>query len=284
MEKLGATGGRDPCGMPLWIREGDVHRRMLFSRAVFLLLLGSRGAPFPAQEESIIFEDDQRILTRMSETLSMDHISLGSFQCRERLVVVESDVKRQTSVKREFLNRYHVERQKSREVATRAAFQESRMWGEPSEGKDPGALGDLPSLDNPFTGAVSQMFDFENRYASDFHKERQEVIDGNNCEVLRFETVPQLGGLEINIVGHSLPLRQRGLMWVGVNDNRLLRISARQLKLPKGWRSYEFQIDYRPEMLFGKKLYLPGHTLLKIELKDKRYEIEAEYSDFEARH
>jgi len=79
-------------------------------------------------------------------------------------------------------------------------------------------------------------------------------------------------------------LRQQGLVWVGVDDNRLLRISAKQLKLPKGCRNYEFQIDYRPEMLFGKKLNLPAHTQLKIELKDKRFLIEQEYFDFEEIH
>ncbi len=252
-------------------------------RAVFLFLLGTGVVPLWAQEESIIFEDDQQILTHLSENLSMDQISLRSFQCRERLVVTESDAKGQTLARREFLNGYQVERQQNREVATRATFRETRMWGGGAAGNDPGALGDLPTLDNPFTGAINQMFDFENRFASDFHKERQEVIDGNNCEVLRFETVPQLAGQQINILGHPVPLRQRGLLWVGVNDNRLLRISAKQLKLPKGWRKYEFQIDYRPETLFGKRLYLPGHTLLKIELKDKGYVVEQEYFDFEAK-
>jgi hypothetical protein len=269
--------------MPHRIREEEVNRQKSRLLALLLFLLGTGGVPLCAQEESIIFEDDQQILTRLSENLSMDQISLRSFQCRERLVVTESDVKRQTVARREFLNRYQVERQQNREVATRATFQETRMWGKSSDGKEPGALGDLPTLDTPFTGAINQMFDFENRFASDFHKERQEVIDGNNCEVLRFETVPQLAGQQINILGRPVPLRQRGLVWIGVNDNRLLRISAKQLKLPKGWRNYEFQIDYRSETLFGKRLYLPGHTLLKIELKDKRYVVEQEYFDFEAR-
>ena len=258
-----------------------MNREKPFLLVAFLILLRAVSAGLRAQEESIIFEDDQQILTRLSENLSMDLISLKSFRCQEKLVVTESNAKGQMVAKRGFLNRYQVERQLKREVATRTTFQETRTWENSPGGVDPVALGDLPTLDNPFTGAVSQMFDFENRFATDFHKERQEVIDGNNCEVLRFETVPQLAAQQIHILGAVVSLRQQGLVWIAVNDNRLLRVSAKQLKLPKGCRNYEFQIDYRTQLLFGKKLNLPGHTQLKIELKDKRFVVEQEYGDFE---
>ena len=265
-------------------RRNEVIRQETLLLAAFLFLLGNGVVLTRVQEDSIVFEDDQQILTRLSENLSMEEISLRSFQCRERLTITESSSKGQSPGRREFLNHYQVKRQPNREVATRATFQEMRTWGESPQGIEPGALGDLPTLENPFTGAINQMFDFENRFATDFHKERQEVIDGNNCEVLRFETVPELAGQQIHIVGAVVSLRQRGFVWVSVNDNRLLRVFGKQIKLPKGCRNYEFQIDYHPQTLFGKKLNLPAHTQLKIELKDKHFIIEQEYSDFEEIH
>ena len=247
-----------------------------------LLFLGTGFVSSQAQDETITFEDDQQILTRLSENLSMDQISLKSFRCHEKLVVTQAEAKGQTQTKREWLNLYRVERQQNRQVATRVTFRETRVWQKSPEGEEPSSLADLPVLDSPFTGALNQIFDLENRYANDFHKERQEVINGDNCQVLQFDTVPQLTGQHISVLGKSVPLRVQGQLWIRLSDNRLLRIDAKQRKLPKGCRNYEFQIDYQPQVLFGKQLYLPVHTRLKIERKDKRYVVEQEYFDFEA--
>jgi hypothetical protein len=240
------------------------------------------GAPGAlSQEESILFEDDTQLLTKFSENLTIDQVSLKSFCCREKLVITESNAAGQETSKREYLNLYRVERQLNRQVATRTTFQETRDWQKAQDRTGPEALKDFPVLENLFTGALNRMFDLENRFANDFKKERLERIEGKECQVLWFETVSQLSGQKIQILGQWMPLRQQGHAWVRVEDSRLLRIAAKQLKLPKGSRSYEYQIDYRSQLLSGKCPYLPSHTQLKVELKDKRFVVVQEYSDFE---
>jgi hypothetical protein len=260
--------------------EAGVNRKKaVLSGFLLLWVSGIPGAL--AQEENIEFEDDMQILTKFSENLTIDQVSLKSFRCREKLVITESNATGQEMYKREYLNLYKVERQFNRQVATRTTFQETRDWQKAQDRKGPEAVKDFPVLENPFTGSLNQMFDLENRFANDFKKERQERIDGKECQVLRFETVSQLSGQKIQVLGQWLPLRQQGHAWIRVEDNRLLRIAAKQLKLPKGCRSYEYQIDYLSQPLFGKRPYLPRHTRLKVELKDKRFVVEQDYADFE---
>jgi hypothetical protein len=246
-----------------------------------LLFLGSSIPGTIAQDETIEFEDEMQILTKFSENLTIDQVSLKSFRCREKLVIAEFNATGQEASKREYLNLYKVERQLNRQVATRTTFQETRDWPKALEEGDSEAFKNLPILENLFTGALSQMFDMENRYANDFKQERKERIEGKECQVLRFETVGQLSGLKIQILGQWMPLRLQGHVWVRLEDNRLLRVTAKQLKLPKGYRSYQCQIDYFSQFLFGKRLYLPGHTRLEVGLKDKRFVVDHEFSDFE---
>ena len=107
------------------------------------------------------------------------------------------------------------------------------------------------------------------------------VILGHDCLVLAFDTVPDISRKKISILKSEVPLRQRGQLWVTKADFRLVRVKATQLKLPKGCRSYEYQLEYAPQSLDGRLRYLPSSLVVKVGLKEKSYRLEQKYSQFE---
>ncbi len=226
------------------------------------------------------FSDELLILSKVSENLTVDQVAIRNFHCQEKIVVAQSSPKGGVSSSREVLNTYSVRLKRDQTLPTQMNFIETRTLSDSKTDTDPPL--DFPVIDKPFTGAISRMFDLENRFSNDFHRDREEKLEGQPCLVVRFETVPELTSRQLTILGKAVFLRQRGFLWISLDDNRILRISARQTKLPKGCRRYEYQIDYAPQNLFGRQLYLPAHVSLQVETKDTNYSIGQTYSQFEA--
>ena len=82
-------------------------------------------------------------------------------------------------------------------------------------------------------------------------------------------------------MGTQAALRQRGFVWVDAETNRLVLVSARLTKLPKGCKAYEYQVSFSSGRLFNKEIQLPTRIELKMQLKDKSYEVEQQYKEFE---
>jgi len=101
--------------------------------------------------------------------------------------------------------------------------------------------------------------------------------------VFSFETVPEITETKFSLLGQVVKLRQRGRVWIDSKTNQLVRLTAHQTKLPKGCKSYEYQIDFQPQNLFGRSMALPSRAELKLELKDKALAVLQEYSKFEER-
>jgi hypothetical protein len=93
--------------------------------------------------------------------------------------------------------------------------------------------------------------------------------------------VPEITETKFSLFGQVVKLRQRGQVWIDAKTHQLVRLTARQTKLPKACKSYEYQIDFRPQALFGRSMALPARAELKLELKDKAFVVLQEYSKFE---
>ena len=193
----------------------------------------------------------------------------------------EFEKKRKTSRQQEFRSAYEVRRQPDKRAKEQLFFSETRLPLNPGNHEGSGTSYNFPLIENPFTGYVIQAFSFENRLANDFKKVRKEMVEGRNCLVFSFETVPEISTTKILVTGKPVTLRQRGFIWLEVETNRLVRIAARQLKLPKGCHAYEYRVDLSTQRLFDKELSLPTHTELKVELKDKGYQVDQHYGQFE---
>ncbi len=251
----------------------------------FLLILLTPGFPVQAQKPDEAdfesFEDSLLILTQLSEQITIDRLSLRSFRCEERLHVIETVVKSKSVRQHQALHSYTVERKPDQRVNDKLIFSETRSpaSGESAAEEDSG----FPLLENPFTGKWIEAFSLENRLANDFKKLPSEQVDGRSCQLFAFETVPEISGSRITILGNLVPLRQRGRVWVDAKTHQLVRLVAKQLKLPKGCRSYEYRMEFRNQALFGRSLSIPVRAELKIELKDRVYGVVQEYSKFEAK-
>jgi hypothetical protein len=90
-----------------------------------------------------------------------------------------------------------------------------------------------------------------------------------------------MSATKILILGKTVSLRQRGLVWVDAGTNHLIRLTAKQLRLPQGCRAYEFQMDFATRIILDQKLSLPAHAELKVDLKQKSYQVEQDYSEFQ---
>ncbi len=226
------------------------------------------------------FEDELLVLSKLSENLTLDALSLKSFRCREKILLKEIGIGSQIARQLEWEHPYRILRLPRQRAVSEAAFTETREW-RAADSTNAAELSEAsPLFDTPFTGYVSQMFAFDNRLSNDFKKVREEKIRGRDCLVLAFDTVPEITRKKITILKSEVPLRQRGLLWVTKDDFRLVRLKSTQLKLPKGCRGYEYQLDYAAENLNGRLNYLPASLVLKISLNNKGYEIEQKYSEF----
>jgi hypothetical protein len=230
------------------------------------------------EDEFESFEDELLALSQVSEQITVNQLSLKSFRCQEKISIAETDSKSKLTQRHEFSHPYVVARKPDRRVNEKLIFDESRPAA--PEGSNPG-WAPFPLIELPFTGRWTQAFSFENRLANDFKKQPAEAIDGRSCLVFTFETVPEITETKFSFLGQVVKLRQRGRVWIDTKTNQLVRLSARQTKLPKGCKSYEYQIDFRPQTLFGRNMALPARTELKVELKDKAFAILQEYSRFE---
>jgi hypothetical protein len=224
------------------------------------------------------FEDELLALSQVGEQITINQFSIKSFRCQEKLSIVETDAKTKLTQRHEFSHPYVVARKPDRRVNEKLIFSESRP--EEPEGSTPGwAL--FPLIELPFTGRWTEAFSFENRLANDFKKQPSENIDGKNCLVFGFETVPEITETKFSLFGQVVKLRQRGQVWIDAKSHQLVRLTARQTKLPKGCKSYEYTIDFRPQALFGRSMALASRAELKLELKDKAFVVLQEYSKFE---
>lgn len=233
----------------------------------------------PDEADFESFEDNLLILTQLSEQITIDRLSLKSFRCEERIQTVEAAGKSKSTRQLESVHTYVVARKPDQRVNEQLIFSESRT---PASGTTVQEQGSLPVLENPFTGKWIEAFSFENRLANDFKKLPSELVEGRPCLVFAFETVPEISGAKVTVLGSVVPVRQRGRVWVDAKTHQLARIVARQLKLPKGCRLYEYRMDFRKQSLFGRSPSLPVRTELKVELKDRAYGVVQEYSKFEA--
>ncbi|MBM3804102.1 MAG: hypothetical protein FJW26_17530 [Acidimicrobiia bacterium] len=244
------------------------------------LLVGGLWAGAQGREEAEFegFEDGLLALTQVSEQITLDQLSLRAFRCQEKISIVELDAKGRASQRQESSHAYLVARQPDRRVNEKLIFTESR----PALPSGPGPSWDrVPLVDQPFTGRWTEAFSFENRLANDFRKQPPETVGGRACLVFAFETVPEITETRISLLGAVVKLRQRGRVWIDAKTHQLARVAARQTKLPKGWKSYEYQIDFQPQALFGRTMALPAQTELKVELKDRAFQVRQEYSQFE---
>jgi hypothetical protein len=249
---------------------------------IFLTLVAASAAWALAkdrdEDEFENFEDGLVALSQVSEQITVSHLSLKSFRCQEKLSIVETDSKTKLTQRHEFSHPYVVARKPDRRVNEKLIFSESRPAM--PEGSTPG-WEPFPLIELPFTGRWTEAFSFENRLANDFKKQPPEIIDGKNCLVFGFETVPEITETKFSLFGQVVKLRQRGQVWIDAKTHQLVRLTARQTKLPKGCKSYEYQIDFRPQALFGRSMALPARAELKLELKDKAFVVLQEYSKFE---
>ena len=226
------------------------------------------------------FEDDLMALTQVGEQITLNQLSLKTFRCQEKISIVETDEKTKSTQRREFSHPYIVARERDRRVNEKLLFSESRTLA-----PDGAAVGweDVPLIDEPFTGRWIDAFSFENRMANDFKKKPLETIDGRACLVFAFETVPELTRTKFSVLGQSLKLRQRGKVWIDAKSSQLVRLTGLQTKLPKGFKSYEYRIEFQTLPLFGRRMSLPTQAELKVALKDKSFVVVQEYSRFEER-
>jgi hypothetical protein len=233
------------------------------------------------EEELESFEDDLLVLTRLSEQVMLNQLSLRSFRCQERIVVTEHISNPEKSTRREFVNTYEVKRKAETRANAQLTFVETRIPQRSDTETAPLSDPDFPILENPFSGFVVQSFSFENRLANEFKKAPNEKMAGRDCLKFSFETVPQLSTSSISVMGSQSVLRQRGFVWVDAETNRLVLVSAQLTKLPKGCKAYEYQVNFSTGRLFNKEIQLPTHIELKVQLKDKSYEVEQHYKEFE---
>jgi hypothetical protein len=250
--------------------------------SIFLIfaLSGAGWAQVKDREEDEFegFEDDLLGLSQVAEQITVNQLSLRSFRCQEKLSIVETDTKTKLAQRHEFSHPYEVSRKADRRANEKLIFSESRPA--PPEDSTPG-WDSFPLIELPFTGRWIEAFSFENRLANDFKKQPPETINGKSCLVFAFETVPELTETKLFLFGKSVKLRQRGRVWIDEKNNQLVRLNARQTKLPKGCKSYEYQIDFQPRTLFRRSMALPARAELKVELKDKTFVVLQEYSRFE---
>jgi len=230
------------------------------------------------EEEFEGFEDGLLALSQVSEQITVNQLSLKTFRCQEKISIVETDSKSKSSQRHEFSHLYVVARKPDRRVNEKLIFTESRPAA--PEGSTPGWAA-FPLIDQPFTGRWTEAFSFENRLANDFKKQPPETIEGRSCLVFAFETVPEITETKFSLLGQVVKLRQRGRVWIDAKTHQLVRLTARQTKLPKGCKSYEYRIDYQSQALFGRRMALPARAELKVELKDKAFVVLQEYSQFE---
>lgn len=253
---------------------------------VILLVFGYLSLASPArqarEEDFENFEDDLLPLTKLGEQVTADLLSLKSFRCQEKIVLREFEKKSKTSRQQEFLSTYEVRRQPDKRANEQLLFSEARLPLSPGD-DGPGTAYNFPLIENPFTGYIIQAFSFENRLANDFKKVRKETVEGRNCLVFSFATVPEISATKILVTGKPVALRQRGFIWLEVETNRLVRIAARQLKLPRDCRTYEYRVDLSTQRFFGREFSLPTHTELKVELNDKSYQVDQNYGQFQPR-
>jgi hypothetical protein len=226
-------------------------------------------------------EDDLLVLTKLGEQVTLQQLSLKSFRCQERVRVTEIDKATKVTRQKEFVNPYEVIRKPDKRVNEQLLFTETRSSSSLKDDPNQNPPWEFPTIENPFTGYVLQMFSFENRLASDFKKVREEKVEGRDCVVFAFETVPEMSATKILILGRTVALRQRGLVWVDAGTNHLIRLTAKQLRLPQGCRAYELQMDFVTRSIFGQKLSLPAHAELKVDLKQKSYQVEQDYGEFQ---
>jgi len=233
------------------------------------------------EEEFENFEDDLMVLTRLSEQIMMNQLSLRSFRCQEVITVTEHDNKSNQSTRHEFVNNYQVKRKPENRVNAQLTFVETRKPHDANSQPESPTPPDFPTLDSPFSGFIIQSFSFENRLANDFKKESKEALGGRDCLKFGFETVPQLSTSSVSVMGNDVALRQRGFIWVDAETNRLVRLSAHLLKLPKGCKAYEYDVSFSHGRLFDKDVQLPTHIQLRVQFKQKSYEVEQQYREFE---
>jgi hypothetical protein len=251
---------------------------MIFSLLIFAGIVRPVGLQ-SFEDELNGFEDGLDVLTKLSEQITIDQLSLKSFRCLEKTRAIETDKKTKAIRHREASSRYEVSRQADKRFNDKPIFSETRT---PSEGAaQTSEIGGIPLIENPFTGYITQAFSFDNRLSNDFKNVKKEKLSERDCQVFSFQTVPEISAAMIPLLGKPVPLRQKGLLWVDNETHQLIRVTAKQTKLPKGCLSYEYRINLKMLTLFGRRFSIPVSTELIVDFKDKTYQVIQEYSDFQ---
>jgi hypothetical protein len=129
-----------------------------------------------------------------------------------------------------------------------------------------------------------QMFSLDNRLGLDLKKIKEEKQAGRECVLFSFLTFPDLSTVRLQMLDQWVGLRQQGEVWVDAANFQLVRITGQQLKLPKNWRSYKYEVEFSPLPDLGPKVFLPIHVGVKVEMKDRSYQVDQTYSKFELLH
>jgi len=228
-----------------------------------------------AEKEFEGFEDDLLVLTKMSEKVALERLSIKTFNCQEKISILETDLKTGQQQRQSSSQMFELKRLPDQRVNEKLIFSGSRT---PTLSID--GLPQTPLVDEPFTGNWIEAFSFENRLATDFRKLPSEQLEGSECVVFSFETVPILSRDRLMLLSRQVDFRHKGRVWIDSKKLQLIRIVGRQTKLPKGCRVYEYSIDFQSQLLFGRTIVLPIRIISKIELREKSFEIRQEYSDF----
>ncbi len=255
---------------------------MFLSWAVLGNLFSSSAKVQLDQEDFEGFEDSLLALTKLSEETTLNQFAIRNFRCLERIQVLEVTKKTRDSHEGEFLSTYELNRKADRRADGQLLFTIARKPVASSSQPQSSMPPDVPLIENPFTGYIVAVFTFENRLNSDFKRLRQESVAGRDCVVFAFETVPEISRSRIPILGKTVPLRQKGFVWIDSVNYQVVRLTAKQLKLPSGCRSYEYQIDFSLLNLFNREMSLATHLELNVELKDRSYRVIQNFSHFES--
>ena len=232
-----------------------------------------------SEDELNGFEDGLAVLTKLSEQITIDQLSLKSFRCLEKTMAIETDKKTKVSQRRETSSTYKVSRQSDKKFNDKPIFSETRILSEGAVQTN--EIGAVPLIESPFTGYIIQAFSFDNRLSNDFKNVKKERLGERDCQVFSFETVSEISAVKISLLGKPVALRQKGLLWVDDETHQLVRVTAKQIKLPKGCISYEYRMDFKMLTLFGQRFSIPVSTVLIVDFKDKSYQVLQEYSDFQ---
>jgi hypothetical protein len=259
-----------------------------FGLSVIFLLGGTLALALFAQNQKKdeepsddSFVDEALLVSKLGNAASVSQYSLQEFVCQEQLKVVETGKSLSKPVIRELSSKYEVRREKAKQTSLQRRLIESRTSANSAGQESESSSLNFPTMEKPFTGFLGQMFTSENRLNLDFRTLKKEVKNGHNCVLLDFQPMEHLDPLKIELMGQWISLIQHGQVWVDTSTNHPVSVIAEQQKLPKEWRVYKYEADFASTPALGPRVVLPIHIQLQVETKERRYQVEQTYSNFQ---